>query len=126
MRLFEKGIYGTLDKNVPKLIQKQMMEFMDGFCAKFRLKDFNDIDHWCAHPGGPAILKAVQRALELDDKRLEHSWECLRNYGNMSSCTVLFILESIMTHKEINTSDNMMILAFGPGVWVKSLLLQKQ
>ena len=125
MGLFERGLFGTININVPNIIKKRMKEFMDRFCANFGLEDIEDIDHWCAHPGGPAILKAVQQALEIHDVKLEHSWECLKQYGNMSSCTVLFIFDRLMKYKETNTSDKMMMLAFGPGVWVDSLLLQK-
>jgi predicted naringenin-chalcone synthase len=125
MGLFERGLFGTINNNEPNIIKTKMKEFMDRFCANFGLKDIEDIEHWCAHPGGPAILKAVQQALEIHDAQLEHSWEFLEQYGNMSSCTVVIIFDRIMKHKETKSSDRMMMLAFGPGVWVESLLLQK-
>ena len=123
MGLMEKGLTGTLEPRVPNVIQKKMKGFMDGYHSKFGI---DGVDHWCIHPGGPAIIKAVQTALELPDEKLEHSWECLKKYGNMSSATILFILDRMRKFKETKKDDNMIMLAFGPGVWVESLFLIKQ
>ena len=123
MSLMDKGLTGTLDVKVPKVIQKNMKAFMEGYNSKFGI---NDPDHWCVHPGGPAILKAVQAALGITDEELEHSWECLKQFGNMSSATVCFILERMRKLKETKKDDTMIMIAFGPGVWIESLFLVKQ
>ena len=123
MSLMEKGLAGTLDVKVPSIIQKNMKEFMEGYYSKFGI---NEVDHWCIHPGGPAILKAVQAALGITDDQLEHSWECLKQYGNMSSVTLCFILDRMRKFKETKKNDTMIMMAFGPGLWVESLFLVKQ
>ena len=72
------------------------------------------------------MLNAVQVALGTTDGQLENSWEALKQFGNMSSATVCFILDRMMKYKESKKDDNMIMIAFGPGVWVESLCLVKQ
>jgi predicted naringenin-chalcone synthase len=81
-----------------------------------------DIDHWAVHPGGRTILDAVQAAFKLDPTGLHASREVLRRCGNMSSATVLFVLEAIMATA---TAGGMgCAIAFGPGLSVESMLFQ--
>jgi alpha-pyrone synthase len=70
------------------------------------------IDGWAVHPGGKSILDAVERAFGLPPTALAESREVLRAFGNMSSATILFVLERIMGRKPANG----VALAFGPGV----------
>ena len=70
------------------------------------------IDAWAVHPGGTSILDAVQRAFDLPETALAESREVLRTCGNMSSATVLFVLERIMERKP----QSGVALAFGPGL----------
>lgn len=123
MSLMERGLAGTLDVKVPKIIQANMKKFMETYYSKFGI---SHVDHWCIHPGGPAILKAVQVALGISDDQLQHSWESLKQYGNMSSVTVCFILDRMKKFNEYKKDDKMIMMAFGPGVWVESLFLVKQ
>ena len=57
---------------------------------------YRDIRHWAIHPGGRSILDKVQSRLELSDEQLVPARETLRNFGNMSSATVLFVLKHIL------------------------------
>lgn len=75
------------------------------------------IDSWAIHPGGRSILDAVERALDLSGDALVHSREVLRTCGNMSSATVLFVLQRIMAERP----EHGVALAFGPGLAVEGL-----
>ena len=123
INLMHKGLTGTLDVKLPGIIQKNMKAFMEGFNSKFGI---DNPDHWCIHPGGPAILKAIQSTLDISTAQLEHSWECLKQFGNMSSATVCFILDRMRKFTENKKDDTMIMVAYGPGVWIESLFLVKQ
>ena len=96
------------------------------------LKDFleedpTETDCWAIHPGGIRILKAVQEALQLPDEKMAASLEILQLYGNMSSPTVLFILQKIFSRlrKQVSVLQQQKIVAcaFGPGINIEMLRL---
>ena len=78
--------------------------------------------HWAIHPGGRSILDAVQTRLELTDAEMTHSRSILRDFGNMSSATILFVLKRILEEKSPGLG---LAMAFGPGLTVESLLFAK-
>ena len=71
-----------------------------------------DIDRFCCHPGGVKVIDAIETALELNQGELNLEREVLRDYGNMSAPTVLFVLERLL---EQGLPDKVMMTAFGPG-----------
>jgi predicted naringenin-chalcone synthase len=79
------------------------------------------IRSWAIHPGGPKILEAVTAALELSPAALEASWHILSEYGNMSSPSVLFVLEHLRRH---NAPRPALALAFGPGLTLEVALFE--
>jgi alpha-pyrone synthase len=79
------------------------------------------IDLWAVHPGGKSVLDAVENAFDLDQSALAHSRAVLRNYGNMSSPTVLFVLESLMRQK-LPGGARGCAMAFGPGLAAETML----
>lgn len=76
-----------------------------------------EVEAWAVHPGGKSILDAVERGLELAEGRLDHSRGVLHDFGNMSSATVLFVLERIMAERP----SSGLALAFGPGLALEGL-----
>ncbi|GGK28375.1 naringenin-chalcone synthase [Deinococcus malanensis] len=84
---------------------------------------YSAVEHWAIHPGGRSILDKVQGSLELSDRQLQPSREVLRQYGNMSSVTVMFILADLLASAADH--DRIGALAFGPGLTVESGLLTK-
>jgi prepilin-type processing-associated H-X9-DG protein len=79
-----------------------------------------EIDHWLVHPGGPQILDSVQQALGLPTNALQSSRDVLRQYGNMSSPTIFFILKELLGTKP---AGRCVALAFGPGLTIEMVLL---
>jgi alpha-pyrone synthase len=77
------------------------------------------IDLWAIHPGGRAVLDAVQRAMDLPDRSLSASREILLDYGNMSSATVMFVLKRLMETME--SGQKGCAIAFGPGVIAETM-----
>ncbi len=78
--------------------------------------------HWAIHPGGSVILDAVEQAAALQGKALAHSRAILRNFGNMSSATVMFVLDEILQGREPGRGCAM---SFGPGITVETMLFER-
>lgn len=83
-----------------------------------------DITHWLIHPGGPSILEAIQRRLELSSEQMALSWQVLADYGNCSSVTVLLMLDALLTAGETCRGEWGVMMAFGPGLTLEMCLLR--
>lgn len=111
-----------LSKFLVKAIKDNIEPVVNSFLADFR----TDTDYWAIHPGGVKIVEAVKESLQLNDSNVEDSLQVLNQYGNMSSPTILFILNRIL-HKirstEPTKSKNIFACAFGPGLTVEMIQL---
>ncbi len=115
-----------LTSNVGDAIENSLSDWLVAWLAGHDLT-LDDIHHWGVHPGGPRILSAVQTGLGLDESHLKTSRSILRQYGNMSSPTVLFILNEFMTQQSETSPAkpaNCVLLAFGPGLVAEIALIQ--
>ncbi len=120
----DKGFEMKLTSKVSKLILKHIPDVAEKVLAKAGLST-GDIDSYAIHPGGRKILEAAETALGFSRQNNQFSYEVLRDYGNMSSATILFVLEKILLE---NLTDDKTILgcAFGPGLTVESMILKKK
>lgn len=83
----------------------------------------DEVQHWAIHPGGRSILDKVQERLRLSDAQLHPAREVLRENGNMSSATVLFVLKHILEEQGASAGDRVSAMAFGPGLTAESALM---
>jgi len=81
------------------------------------------VQHWAIHPGGRSILDKVEARLALTEAQLVPARETLRDFGNMSSATVLFVLKNILESDAAADGDRVAAMAFGPGLTVESALM---
>ena len=81
------------------------------------------IEHWAIHPGGRSILDKVESRLQLSEVQLVPARSTLRDFGNMSSATVLFVLRYILDQAESADGERVAAMAFGPGLTVESALM---
>lgn len=81
------------------------------------------VAHWAIHPGGRSILDKVQERLHLSDQQLSPARETLREYGNMSSATVLFVMRRILEQADARDGERVAAMAFGPGLTAESALM---
>lgn len=116
----DPGLGVVFDRAIPPFIEEHLAEAVDEMCAKLGISRA-DIDRFCCHPGGVKIIDAIESALELNQGELNLEREVLRDYGNMSAPTVLFILERLI---ERGLPDRVMMLGFGPGFTGAGLLLE--
>lgn len=115
----DHGFEMTLSPQVPPLIHKHLPDFLAGFLAHHHLT-CAQIPHFAIHPGGPKILAAVADALDLPASALAASRQVLRDHGNMSSATILFVLEAL---RRQGATGLTLALGFGPGLMAEAMLL---
>ena len=114
----DKGFEMTLDKEVPQLIQRLLDQEKNALFQRVQPSDFG---HWAIHPGGRAILDSVQSGLGICESLMEDSRQVLKDYGNMSSATVMFVLESILRRSGQQAPASGLSMAFGPGLTIESM-----
>jgi predicted naringenin-chalcone synthase len=115
----DHGFQMQLSARVPDLISTHLRPWLEVWLAGYGLK-ISSIGSWAVHPGGPRILSAVEVALGLDEQATALSREVLRDYGNLSSPTVLFVLERMM---QIEAPRPCLMLGFGPGLVAEAALV---
>jgi len=121
--LRDSGFHIVLSKDVPELIRERVKDLAEGFLARQGLRQ-DDISAFLLHPGGQKLLSYMQEELGLDRSDTEISWDILRRYGNLSSASVLFILNEWLVQKEMPSGSYGLLMAFGPGFTAEMLLLQ--
>lgn len=121
-KLTNSGLQMVLDIEVPETIASHFPDIIHPFLSKNDLK-IDDIDHLIFHPGGKKIVQTVEDLFSHLGKNIDDTKEVLRLYGNMSSVTVLYVLERIMDRKP-NKGEKGLMLSFGPGFSAQRVILQ--
>jgi alkylresorcinol/alkylpyrone synthase len=119
----ERGFRIVLSKDVPNMVYRHLAPDIDAFLADHDLSR-GDIGAWVMHTGGPAILTATENALDLPDGALDASWECLKRVGNLSSSSVLFVLEEFLERRKPAPGTYGLLAAMGPGFCAELVLLR--
>lgn len=119
----EKGFRITLSPEVPVLIREHLGHDVDAFLSDHGYQR-SDIKSWVLHTGGPKVLEATATALDLHNGQLDASWDCLRRVGNLSSASVLVVLEDVMRNRRPEPGDLGLLAAMGPGFCSELVLLQ--
>jgi alkylresorcinol/alkylpyrone synthase len=107
----DDGFGVVLSPELPGLLRRELRPALDAFLARTALK-LDDFAGFLFHPGSARILEAAQDILGIERDRIAHSWEVLRNFGNMSSVTALFVLERALS---AGARGPHLLMAFGPG-----------
>jgi predicted naringenin-chalcone synthase len=121
-KLTNSGLQMILDIEVPETIASHFPDIINPFLAQNNL-DIEDLEHLVFHPGGKKIVQTVEALFSDLGKNIDDTKEVLRLYGNMSSATVLYVLERIMDAKPKKGAKGLM-LSFGPGFSAQKVLLQ--
>jgi len=119
----EKGFRIVLSPEVPDTVVKHLGKDVDAFLAEQGHKR-SDIKTWVMHTGGPKVLEATATALGLQEKDLAASWECLRKVGNISSTSVLLVLEDVYMNRRPEPGSLSILAAMGPGFCSELVLLR--
>ncbi len=119
-RVGDHGFRMTLSAQVPGLLAEHLYPWLSQWLATYGYRP-ETIGTWAVHPGGPRILRAFAEAMKLDKKQLEVSSEVLRQHGNMSSPTLLFILQKLHASE---AARPYLAIGFGPGLAAEAALLE--
>ena len=121
--LKDGGLHIVLSKDVPQLIREKIGGLVEDFLSGYGLRQ-QDINAFVLHPGGQKLLLFIEEELGLPRSMTQYSWDVLRDYGNLSSASVLFVLQEWMTKARMSPGDYGLLVGFGPGFSAEMLLLQ--
>ena len=116
----DPGLAVVFDRAIPPFIEENLASTVDEMCAKLGI-DRSDIGRLCCHPGGVKVIDAIETALHLNQGELNIEREVLRDFGNMSAPTVMFVLDRLLKQ---GLPDRVLMTAFGPGFTCAGLLLE--
>lgn len=121
--LSSTGFQMTLTGYVTDLIRADFGALVDHALEKTGVARHR-INAWCIHPGGKKILEAIGKSLSLSNGELEPSYSVLRQYGNMSSPTILFVLKQVMENLQYSQPNCILGAAFGPGLTMETFVAE--
>ncbi|MEM9471682.1 MAG: 3-oxoacyl-[acyl-carrier-protein] synthase III C-terminal domain-containing protein [Pseudomonadota bacterium] len=107
----EDSLGVVFDKSIPTFTEENFSSAVNGALAKLG-KDISQIDRFVCHPGGTKVIQAIEQCLELQPDSLDEERDVLRNFGNMSAPTVLFVLQQVLEKEQ---TGDMLMCALGPG-----------
>jgi alkylresorcinol/alkylpyrone synthase len=119
----DTGFKILLSAEVPQVVEGRVGADVDAFLAAHGLRR-DEVRHWIAHTGGPKVLEALRNGLALPEAALARSWASLREVGNLSSASVLFVLRDHLDAAEARPGDVGLVAAMGPGFACELLLLR--
>jgi predicted naringenin-chalcone synthase len=111
-----------LDAKIPEFIGNEVKSIVSRAAAKFKIKS-GGIDSWAVHPGGKKILDTIAKQMGLAENELAASYKVLSEYGNMSSPTILFVLNELMNG---NNTGTVFSIGFGPGLSIETALMSHE
>ena len=117
------GFKVLLNADIAGLAQSEVRPIMEAFLCRHDLS-IAEIDHWLVHPGGPRVIQALEDGLDLPDQALALSWETLAEAGNISSASVLLILDKTMKRLQPKPGEYGVLMAMGPAFCAELVLLQ--
>ncbi|HET7824289.1 MAG TPA: 3-oxoacyl-[acyl-carrier-protein] synthase III C-terminal domain-containing protein [Anaeromyxobacter sp.] len=119
----DTGFKVVLSAKVPEVVESRIGSDVDAFLGEHGLRR-GDVAHWIAHTGGPKVLEAFRRGLDLPEAAVARSWRSLRDIGNLSSASVLFVLGDLLESGEARPGDVGVLAAMGPGFSAELVLLR--
>ena len=122
-RVGDSGFRVVLSAEVPEMVRTHLRGDVDALLAEHRLA-YDDIAVWVTHPGGPKVLEAMEETFPLKPHALDLSWESLRRVGNLSSASVLLVLQETLARAAPPPGNYGLMMAMGPGFCSELVLLR--
>ena len=119
----ERGLHVMFSRDIPTFVRERVRASLEEFLAAHGLT-LDTLDHVVAHPGGPRVLAAYAEALGVQPESFRHAREVMRDAGNMSSPTCLFVLERALDAQDIGPGQTAVLAALGPGFSSEYVLLR--
>ena len=121
-RIENTGFHMRLSSYVPKILRTNLTNVFEQLFDSLDTKREN-IDYFAIHPGGKKIVQAVELALDIQKNQIRATYDTLKNFGNMSSVSVLFVLKNILNNLSVD-NQSILSMAFGPGLTIEAALLK--
>ena len=120
----DEGFDMALTTYIPKILGSNVETGIEPLLKRMKIQK-DEIDHWGIHPGGRAILDKIQQGLNLKESQVAPSRAVLRQFGNMSSPTVMFVLNEILKKPPQKAEEKILAMSFGPGLTLETALLRR-
>lgn len=117
----DAGAHLRLDREIPNCIAAELPSAVENFLADQGLSS-KEIGWWLVHPGGAKILRTVESFFELKPEQMQWSWEVLKQFGNMSSASLLFALKLFQVSEVSKTGQKALMVGIGPGLTIQMIL----
>jgi alkylresorcinol/alkylpyrone synthase len=118
-----QGLHVVFSRDIPTIVREWVRPELERFLADHDLS-LASLDHVVAHPGGPKVLAAYAESLGLPQHAFRHAYEVLRECGNMSSPTCLFVLQRALEAGDIGAGETAVLAALGPGFSSELVLMR--
>ncbi|MBP1933771.1 type III polyketide synthase [Ammoniphilus resinae] len=115
------GFHVIFSRDIPTIVKTRVADEVHSF---LKAEQIEQIDHYIIHPGGKKVLEAFQKALDIPEEKLGITRQVLKENGNMSSCTVLYVLNEFIKQKQMNPGEKGLISALGPGFSAEMILVE--
>jgi alkylresorcinol/alkylpyrone synthase len=119
----EKGFRIVLSREVPDVVREHLGPDVDALLAEHGFERAQ-VGSWVMHTGGPKVLEAAEESLGMKKGEIQASWDCLRRVGNLSSASVLCVLEDVMLNRRPEPGTLGVMAALGPGFCSEVVLLR--
>ena len=117
------GLHVVFSRDIPAIVREHVRPSLSAFLDRCGLA-MDDVEHMVTHPGGVKVLGAYAESLGLAPERLRHARDVLREYGNMSSPSCLFVLERYRAARAIGAGEHAVVSALGPGFSAEYVLMR--
>ncbi|MCB0311412.1 MAG: hypothetical protein KDD42_09265 [Bdellovibrionales bacterium] len=121
--IFDDGFHLRLDRALPNTLVEHAPKIIEEF-LKRNGKALDEIKYWLFHPGGIKILRFLEETFRLDKEQCVWSYDVLRDYGNLSSATILFVIDAFLKDRQLMPGENAIVMGIGPGLTVELILLE--
>lgn len=121
--IHDDGLHLRLSKELPETLLAHTDKFLNAFLEKHSLTT-KDINWWLVHPGGIKILRAIEQHLGFAESQMRFSYEVLKEIGNVSSASVLLVLNKFLNCGEVKNGDKALMFGIGPGLTLEAILLE--
>jgi alkylresorcinol/alkylpyrone synthase len=121
--IFDDGFHLRLDRELPKALASEAPEQVRRFLAQFGMTH-EDINFWLFHPGGAKILDFLEETFALKSEQARWSRDVLREVGNLSSATILFVLKAFLDSKVAARGDKVLMVGVGPSLTIELILFE--
>lgn len=121
--IHSNGFLMKLSSYIPQLVDEGIKNLIEKILIQQNIS-IEQINHWAIHPGGRKILEVCEQELQLNNNELQASYQTLKDFGNMSAPTILFVLKEMLETAPLQNGDHLLSCGFGPGLTLEAALFE--